>query len=404
MRILSQAITSLLVSIVGVFTFDCNAVEINSELNHDGKMTYAAPAMSTNYVSKSSRDCPSRIRRATSSSATAKITLHVVDEEGNDIENANVVFAFRKFDRSFSFDYKPPRTKKRKTDKNGRASASGESCWDVGFRVSKDGYYSSNGKYLLWGNPTKESVDWRGRWHPWNPELQVSIHKCCEQVCLKKGINARNVPLETTLGFDAEKADFVKPFGAGVVTSLLFRVSSCHDQILGTTSNVFTIGTLGNGLARVKKDRGVLPMRLLSMPKAMETNELQFISYYDKRGSFISQNLLEYSEDYIAVDVIDATGNHHSALITGFVWRIWDKQNNDPSQKSVCHMELLYLYDPQNNSHSLEVSPLAKKPTIRQMKKHLSGQRMLKRNRMNVARKSRNFLRKSKKSKRAVPL
>lgn len=325
-----------------------NAWQKGQELNHDGKMTYVAPAMSTNYVSKSSRDCPWRIRHATSSSATAKITLHVVDEDGNDIEGANVVFAFKKFDTSFSFDYKPSRTKERKTDKSGRASASGESCWDVGFYVEKEGYYPVSGKYLLWVFVTKEIVDWRGRWQPWNPTLRVKMLKKYKPICEWRVFKAKKVPLDVDLAFDAGAIDFCKPYGVGINTNVFlnFTWKRIRENGNNSCSNGVSIATLGNGISIIPKTTDSTMEFPRIMPEKLGSPQFAY-ALYDVNHKIVFNADPFSTGNVIAIDTLETNGLHRSLLITRLASLYYEKTDNFT-------IELAYLFNPIPGDSSLE--------------------------------------------------
>lgn len=323
------------------------------ELEPNADMNYIAPALSSNLVYVDSPDCPARIRLAASSSATAKITVHVEDEKGNDLPGATVKFYFRKFSIDFGTDHMKPNTKIGVTDAHGYVSASGESCWDVGFRVEKEGYYSNWGKYFLRINATKESVDSLGRWQPWNPVLKSKLFRIVNPVCESHIFSVTGIPLEERLPFDVRANDFVKPYGVGVLTNLLFLFSVSENQESGFAirSNSVSITTYGNGFNIVGKRHNSEMMYPREMPVLDGNHNYEYTFCYIDNRAVKNGNPVS-GDNALAVDCLSSNGVHYSVLIT--------RLQTNFSKKTVW-LNMGYKLNPIPNSKSLETNPNFKK-------------------------------------------
>lgn len=139
---------------------------------------------------------------------TAKITIRVVDESGNPVENANVGIGFGENSRRHEIPV------------DGYSMADGtfsaaESCNGyIGFTVTKKGYYESIGRYLFMN---KSLI----RWEPWNPEITVVLRKIEKPVPMYARDTRQSqidVPVVgKDIGFDLMLFDWLPPYGKGQV-------------------------------------------------------------------------------------------------------------------------------------------------------------------------------------------
>jgi len=159
----------------------------------------------------------------------AKITVHVTDENGVAVSNAQV-------NAGFNMAIKPgegwgtgiPTEVAGITDTNGICILTGkDTAGSVGVAASKEGYYGNGGGTLF----TNLDLVLR-RWETWNPTIDV--------VLLKKGIQAPmyarkmreiKIPVEETpVGFDLIAGDWVTPYGKGEVSDFIFQVDVAPTQ------------------------------------------------------------------------------------------------------------------------------------------------------------------------------
>ncbi|WP_299871362.1 carboxypeptidase-like regulatory domain-containing protein [uncultured Cocleimonas sp.] len=161
---------------------------------------------------------------------TAKITIRVIDESGEVVENAKVGAAIEKpKKKGIGSDSKNVRGL---TDKNGMYTVSGSSEPHIGFSVTKDGYYKSIGRF-------KEFTGVTGfyglrKWKPWNPTIDVVLKKIINPIPLfvaeniGKGITydpPAILPEEgRDFGYDLIANDWVVPYGQGLHSDFIFKI------------------------------------------------------------------------------------------------------------------------------------------------------------------------------------
>ena len=152
----------------------------------------------------------SSYREARRSGALAKIKIHVVDDLGHNVSNADVsVF--------FGMNFRPNgHCLKGVTDKNGMYIAEGKTCGDeIIIDAKKQGFYNSVKKLCFAKMGAEHKVE-DGRWQPFNETEKITLRKIEKPItliALNKLIDVAYTNI--WLGFDMEKKDFVKPFGCG---------------------------------------------------------------------------------------------------------------------------------------------------------------------------------------------
>jgi len=154
----------------------------------------------------------------------AKITVHVVDESGVAVSNAQ---ASAGFDNAL----KPgegwgtgiPTEVSGITDAKGICVLEGkDTAGSVGTAVLKDGYYGSDGYGIVFTN--YDSI--LRRWEPWNPMVEVVLQKKGVQVPMyARKIYENKIPVEgKPVGFDLMVGDWVAPYGNGQTTDFIFQL------------------------------------------------------------------------------------------------------------------------------------------------------------------------------------
>jgi len=156
------------------------------------------------------------------SSPTAKLSAKVLDENGLPIQGALVSLNFTGAKRGdggglTSFG------KEGKSDSDGMFTGSGESLPLAGVVVDKDGYYRSLQKYEF-----TSSSFLLNRWEPWNPTIEVVLKKKRNPVAMYDNHRTSyKVPqLDTPIGFDLEKEDWVAPYGRGITADFIFTFNA----------------------------------------------------------------------------------------------------------------------------------------------------------------------------------
>jgi hypothetical protein len=146
--------------------------------------------------------------------AEAKVTIKVLDEAGNSVENASVGIGFlgSKGENSNG-----------KSDKDGFFTAqSPAQDGEFAFSVKKDGYYNTNGREMI-KNSNGNLEQNGGKWQPWNPTYEVVLKKIINPVPMyAKRCNLGLPEFNKKIGFDLEKGEWVAPYGKGIIPDLVF--------------------------------------------------------------------------------------------------------------------------------------------------------------------------------------
>ena len=144
------------------------------------------------------------------SGALARMQIHIVDDLGRDVPDAEVnVF--------MGMNFRPKgHYLKGVTDTNGIYVAEGKTCGDeVVIDVAKRGHYSSV-KKLCFAEMGAEHDVKNGKWQPFDEVENIILKRIVKPINLiafDKLIDV--VHTNVWLGFDMEKMDFVKPNGNG---------------------------------------------------------------------------------------------------------------------------------------------------------------------------------------------
>ena len=280
--------------------------------------------------------------------ALAKIQIHIEDDFGRNVPNADVsVFMGMNF-RPKGYYLKGL------TDTNGICVIEGKTCGDeIIINVTKSGHYSSVKKLCFAEIGTEHDVK-NGKWQPFNGGEDITLRRILKPINLITFDKLIDVAQTNTwLGFDMEKMDFVKPVGDGNEADFEIRVE-------------------WDGLpAWESKDCSA---------------EIRFLE--DKTGGYYAKNIFEstfpyvyeaqsdssYAEQYICI--VDRKGDPHttripfakeSALVTRTRCVIGEggkiKTANygcirrfeiGPSRRGVALLRLSYIFNQTPNDTNLE--------------------------------------------------
>ncbi len=146
--------------------------------------------------------------------ANAKVTIKVIGEDALPIEGAKASIGFECIGKKGN-------GQKGLTDINGEFTAEGESDGKVSYAADKNGYYKTiEVRWLRNAKGKPEQKD--GKWQPWNPTYEVVLKKIINPVPMyAKRCNLGLPKMEEKIGFDLEKADWVAPYGKGIVPDLV---------------------------------------------------------------------------------------------------------------------------------------------------------------------------------------
>lgn len=182
--------------------------------------------------------------------STGKITLRVIDEEGNPLAGAKAYISYSK--PGIGGIGISDILKEGLTDNEGFFTAESTTINSVGLSAEKTGYYHSGIHYEF-----KSSSFLLNRWEPWNPTIEVVLKKKRNPVPMYQNyLEALLVPkLNTPVGFDLEKGDWVAPYGNGMTSDLVF---TCNNNYVSfseaNTSCDISFSNVQDGLQEYKFD------------------------------------------------------------------------------------------------------------------------------------------------------
>jgi hypothetical protein len=148
-----------------------------------------------------------------------RLTLQVVDNEGNAVEGA---------DASFSAEARPRYAGDESGIQNGTSGRTNQAgvftgeieAWDGtrgGYKVAKEGYYPA------WSTYGARRIE-KGKWQPWNPTIRVVLKRIRNPVPMfakrlwRTGLPKRDV----LVAYDLELGDWVVPHGKGKIPDMIF--------------------------------------------------------------------------------------------------------------------------------------------------------------------------------------
>ena len=178
-----------------------------------------------------------------------KITLKVVDNDGHIVTNANVAVYFaNQLFRNREY-YKGV------TDKDGCFTAKGMSQGDIIYKITKKGYYTTSDSYWFTKEGTTERDKlrpWMVKYTPWNPTLEVVLKEIRNPIPMYYKRISKTVPLlNTEIGFDLLKGDWVIPYGVGEANDLIFIVSGYYNGLFDRESYMNVSFAHGGGIKQL---------------------------------------------------------------------------------------------------------------------------------------------------------
>ncbi len=149
----------------------------------------------------------------------AKLTVHVVGEQGEPIPGADVTISFReKLSDQNAWAVG-------KTDNEGNFTAEGHSDKRLSGFVRKAGGYEAGTGWVIFKDPVL------GKWQPWNPVVEIVLRPIGEPVPLYTKTGWFEIPaIGEPCGYDLDKGDWVIPHGNGLDSDLIFTLQRRYES------------------------------------------------------------------------------------------------------------------------------------------------------------------------------
>ena len=173
---------------------------------------------------------PDTFQEAYRVGAKARVDFKVLDDIGNPVQGAVVNVFFDMADRSKG------RRVIDTTDTNGMFVTEGKTKGVLEITVSCDGYYATKDE-ISFINMGREHEVIDGKWLPWGMPKTIVLRKKKNPIAVRADLHDWRLTkaLNTWIGFDLEKYDYVEPIGRGKVCD--FEVRFDWDGKFGTKHN-----------------------------------------------------------------------------------------------------------------------------------------------------------------------
>jgi hypothetical protein len=144
----------------------------------------------------------------------AKVTLHVVDQDGKDVPNADI-------NVHFSCNNRRNEAILGKTDIKGCFTATDRLTGEIIYIVTKEGYYRTRSIFRLMQRDIRSFEN--GRWIPWNPTLLVTLKEIRKPIQMHvKKVEFKLPEKAQKMGFDFLVGDWVPPHGKGITADMIY--------------------------------------------------------------------------------------------------------------------------------------------------------------------------------------
>lgn len=281
----------------------------------------------------------------------AKLTVHVVGEQGEPIPGADVTISFReKLSDQNAWAVG-------KTDSEGNFTAEGHSDKRLAGFVRKEGYYEAGTGWTIFKDPVL------GKWQPWDSIVEVFLRPIGKPTLLAaKRVQTLVPALDQPCGYDLEKGDWVTPYGKGTHSDLIFKVrrDSYKDWSNFEVHAEATFAQPLDGLLRMKAPSYARNSAFRWERLAPETgyeapHQISFISrelstHVDRKKSF-EDKTKEFEQGYFfRVRTVEENGR----IIAANYGKITGDIGIDPRDNKTCLITFTYYFNPSSLDRNLE--------------------------------------------------
>jgi hypothetical protein len=266
-----------------------------------------------------------------------KITLHLVDEAGQPVREAQTTVGYIKPGTSSDIERITG-----SNDDNGSFTASGRSWARLYFSAEKTNYYITLQHYDI-GTSAKT------RYEPWNPTITLVLKKIGEPIPMyAKHVEGGPPAFNKSVGYDLMTGDWVGPYGKGIKTDIIFT-GELNQKAKNDFDYKLTISfpNVRDGIQSFSvSDKSMEGSALRSPRKApqdgYESRLVRTMSRHPGRGTKEDINELNRNYFFRVRTVVDDKGNivstHYGKIYGDF-------------------MEFKYYLNPTPNDRNVEFDP-----------------------------------------------
>jgi hypothetical protein len=279
----------------------------------------------------------------------AKLTAHIIGEDGQPIANAHISFAFT---QQFHGD---AAVVEGNTDSNGNFTAEGYTDGKPGSVVTKDGYYfgSVNNPHFL------ESKE--GKWQPWDQTYTTVLRKKENPVALYARSMGSDIPVVgQPCGYDLEEADWVAPYGKGKTTDFIVtltnRIYNGFQDF--DVSAIITFPNDGDGI------------QIVQLPKEFSNSAFKWPRFAPESGYLPSLDvrnaMFPQAQNRKPINTHDEnktyffrvrTVKQGDQIVSALYGKINSGINLEPRGAKICDFGFIYYLNPKSNDRNLEWDP-----------------------------------------------
>jgi hypothetical protein len=287
----------------------------------------------------------------------AKITVRVVDEQGNPVKGAEAGITFTRFYHSGSKYI----TEEATTGPDGLFSASGRSGDKIFMGASKAGFYKTHGDYQYPPEMLGEE-----RWEPWNPTVDLPLRRIGNPVPMYAKKFFVTILPEATLteggvGYDLLVGDWVEPHGKGTVKDMVFSLKRNYVESRDFEAELrITMPNPGDGFSPISPEEILEGSELPLPPTAHEEGYIPALvlvkAYHPYRQPKVDINTIEPNTDSFFLRVrtrLGPDGKVESAMYGKLVGPItWNVHGN-----TTADIDTTFYYVNPDGTRNVEFDP-----------------------------------------------
>jgi hypothetical protein len=288
-------------------------------------------------------------RKVAEIGADAKVTLHVVDQNRNDVTNADVNI-------HFSLNNRRNEPILGKTDTSGCFAATDRLTGEIIYCVNKKGYYETRTRFWLMERETRCLEN--GHWIPWNPTLEVTLKEIRKPIPMIVKKAKIVLPKKGSyFEYDFLVGDLVEPHGSGKRGDMAFMYKSERSRsshYLDFTKELWIKAMAeGEGVLLKKKDGWSTLNSIDEAPDSGYGTNLMLRT--DRTDTKILENIEINEDDYLIIRSRvekNISGEIVSSQYGKLYGRIdYGSYDKNPDMGAV---NILYYFNPTPNDRNLE--------------------------------------------------
>ncbi len=251
--------------------------------------------------------------------AVGSAVLHVNDINGNPVQDADVHLYFTQ-----PTENDPTGTVRGNTDSQGVFAATRRTNFACKWKVSKEGYHSSQG-CIMFSPYFSEYSATTGKWTEKPLEATVILKRKSSAKILrgKRIFHDLKFPTNTWVGFDFLECDSVAPYGQGRTAHIEFWAESCGHTAIGDygITNTLILRTPCGGVAVFEEDKETFSPFMPVAPSDFNATSLCF-TYARTRNTILKNETLGRNKYIVFKTTVDRMPTGEDGCHYGIIRRL----------------------------------------------------------------------------------